>query len=190
MSNAITRSSMPEPHNMNKPQPERKSVFTTPWFQIFSEQQPDGGQPHYVIQGKDFVVMVAVTRQNRILLVRQYRPAVAAVTLELPAGHIEPGETPEQAARRELLEETGHEAETFTALATLSPSVARFTNRMYCFFAGDARPVTGPRPQGEAGVSLVLYEDGVRGLLDEKDFYSAPSCAALYLAALRGHLRL
>jgi ADP-ribose pyrophosphatase len=173
---------------MNEQQGKRKSVFATPWFQIFAEQPPAGGQPHYVIQGKDFVVIVAATRENRILLVRQYRPPVAAVTLELPAGHIEPGETPEQAARRELVEETGYEADSFKLLANLSPSVARFTNRMWCFFAGDARPVIGARPQGEAGVSLVLYEGGVHGLMDEKDFYSAPSCAALYLAALRGYL--
>ncbi len=122
---------------MNQQQGERKSVFATPWFQIFAEQPAAGGQPHYVIQGKDFVVIVA---------------------------------------------------DRFILLANLSPSVARFTNRMWCFFAADARPVTGARPQGEAGVGLVLYEGGVNGLLDEKDFYSAPSCAALYLAALRGHL--
>jgi ADP-ribose pyrophosphatase len=175
---------------MNKPQGDRKSVFATPWFQIFAEQPPDGGQPHYVIQGKDFVVIVAVSRQGSILLVRQFRPAVAALTLELPAGHIEPGETPEQAARRELLEETGHEADTFKLLTTLSPSVARFTNRMWCFFAADARPAVGAQAQGEAGVSLVLYDRGVRALIDDKEFYSAPSCVALYLAALRGELRL
>jgi ADP-ribose pyrophosphatase len=174
---------------MNKPRGERKSVFTTPWFQIFAEQASDGGQPHYLIEGKDFVVVAAVARQNRILLVRQYRPPVAAVTLELPAGHIEPGETPEEAARRELLEETGHEAATLELLANLSPSVARFTNRMYCFFAEDARPVIGAKPQGEAGLSLVLYDRRVQALIDEKDFYSAPSCAALSLAALRGRLK-
>ena len=173
---------------MNTPQGQRKRVFATPWFQIFAEEPPGGGQPHYSIQGKDFVVIVAVTPDNRILLVRQYRPAVAAMTLELPAGHVEPGETPEQAARRELLEETGYEAETFQSLSTMSPSVARFTNRMYCFFAGNATPSIGPVPQGEAGVGLVLYERGVRGLMEDKEFYSAPSCAALYLAALRGHL--
>jgi ADP-ribose pyrophosphatase YjhB (NUDIX family) len=179
---------MPEADNMNKPAVERTAVFTTPWFKVFAEQTSDEGKPHYVIQGKDFVVVVAATPDSRILLVRQYRPAVAAITLELPAGHVEPGETPEQAARRELLEETGYTADAFTPLATLSPSVARFTNRMFCFFAGNARPATGPIPQGEAGVSLVLYEQGVRGLMDDKEFYSAPSCAALYLAALRGHL--
>ena len=168
-------------------QGERTSVFTTPWFRIFAEQPPAGGQPHYVIEGKDFVVIVAVTRDNRILLVRQYRPPVAEVTLELPAGHIEPGETPEQAARRELREETGHEADNFKLLASLSPSVARYTNRMYCFFAADARPVINPTPEGEP-VSLVFYDRGARALIDDKEFYSAPSCAARYQAAQRGDL--
>jgi hypothetical protein len=60
---------------------------------------------------------------------------------------------------------------------------------MYCFFAEDARPVIGAKPQGEAGLSLVLYDRRVQALIDEKDFYSAPSCAALSLAALRGRLK-
>jgi ADP-ribose pyrophosphatase len=174
---------------MNTPSRDRETVFTTPWFQILTEPASDGGQPHYVIQGTDFVVIVAVTAQERILLVRQFRVAVAAETLELPAGHIDPGETPEQAARRELLEETGYTADTFQLLATVSPSVARFTNHMWCFLARDARPAAGAEVQREAGVDLVLYDRGVRGLIDEKEFYSAPACAALLYAVLRGGLK-
>jgi len=166
----------------------REIVFATPWFQILSETPPGGREPHYAIRGKDFVVIVAVTRENQILLVRQFRPAVRAVTLELPAGHIDPGETPEEAARRELIEETGFTAKAFKLLANLSPSVARFTNRMWCFFAANAEQAVGVEAQREAGVDLVLYDRGVRGLMDDKEFYSAPSCVALYLAALRGEV--
>jgi 8-oxo-dGTP pyrophosphatase MutT (NUDIX family) len=164
---------------------DRKTVFVTPWFQILAASAPDGGQPHYVIQGADFVVIVALTPQNQLLLVRQFRVAAAAVTLELPAGHVDPGETPEQAARRELLEETGYEADAFKLLGALSPSVARFTNHMWCFFAANARPAVGAETQREAGVDLILYERGIRALIEEKEFYSAPSCAALLLATLR-----
>jgi ADP-ribose pyrophosphatase len=95
---------------------ERKAVFATPWFQVLAAPAPDGGQPHYVIQGADFVVIVAVTESGQMLLVRQFRVTAAAVTLELPAGHVDPGETPEQSARRGLLEGTGYEADTFKLL--------------------------------------------------------------------------
>jgi ADP-ribose pyrophosphatase len=174
---------------MNQPSQHRETVFATPWFQVLAERAQGGGQPHYVIQGVDFVVIVAVTPQDQILLVRQYRAAVAEVTLELPAGHLDPGETPEQAARRELLEETGYEADGFELLGSLSPSVARFSNDMWCFFASGARPAPGTEIQREAGVDLVVYDRGVRGLIEEKDFYSAPNYAALLLAVLRGGLK-
>lgn len=61
---STARNSKGDLDTMNKPQGARKSVFATPWFQIFAEQSPDRGQPHYVIEGKDFVVVVAVTRQK------------------------------------------------------------------------------------------------------------------------------
>jgi ADP-ribose pyrophosphatase len=174
---------------MKKPSQPRETVLDTPWFQVLSERAEDGGKPHYVIQGLDFVVVVATTPKGDLLLVRQYRVAAGALTLELPAGHVDPGETPEQSARRELIEEAGYEADTFTLLGSLCPSVARFTNRMWVFYAPNARPVVGPNTQREAGVDLVLYERGVRGLIEEKDFYSSPNYAALLLAVLRGGLK-
>lgn len=171
------------------PGPSRETVFATPWFRVLAEQVQGEASPHYVIQGLDFVVIVALTPQNQLLLVRQFRVAAGAVTLELPAGHIDPGETPEQAARRELLEETGYEADKLELLASLSPSVARFTNRMWCFFAAGVKPAVVPQAQREAGVDLVLYDRGVGKLIEEKDFYSAPNYAALLLAVVRVGLK-
>src|ERR1039457_5923571 len=81
LSNRTVSGSAIEPDIMNKSPQDRKTVFATPWFQVLAAVAPDGGQPHYVIQGADFVVVVAVTKHNQILLVRQFRVAAAAVTL-------------------------------------------------------------------------------------------------------------
>jgi len=56
---------------------------------------------------------------------------------------------------------------------------------MWCFFAANARPAVGAETQREAGVDLILYERGIRALIEEKEFYNAPSCAALLQATLR-----
>ena len=129
-----------------------------------------------------------MTRKNELLLVRQFRHAVAEVTLELPAGHVEKGETPEQAARKELLEETGHVAEKFELLASLSPSTSRFTNRMWCYFAPDA--TAAPGATVESGLSCVRWSNGLKALLREPDFYSSGNWSALLAAVAQGKLKI
>ncbi len=167
----------------------REVVFATPWFKVLAEQPSGSTKPHYAITGNDFVVVVAVTAKSELLLVRQFRHAVRSVTLELPSGHVDPGESPEQAARRELLEETGYEAAVFQPLGALSPTVARYTNQFWCFFAADARPVAGVQIQPGEVEELILYKGGVGKLTQEREFYSAPNHAALCLAMARGFLK-
>jgi len=175
---------------MNQSTPDDKIVFTTPWFQILDRRPPGMDQPYYAIQSSDVVVIVAVNAQERLLLVRQFRPAVNMMTLELPAGHIEPGETPEDAARKELWEETGHEAGTLELLTKVSPSTARFTNPLWCFFASHIKPGSRRDLTREAGVEFLAYEHPLTSLLEEKEFISASSYAALFAAVLRGRLSI
>ena len=172
---------------MNGQKPERKTVFATPWFQV-QEAAGSGTFPNYSINSPDFVCIVAVTEQKELLLVRQFRHAVAEMTLELPAGHVEKGETPEQAARKELLEETGHIAEKFELLASLSPSTSRFTNRMWCYFAGDAKPAPGA--EIEAGLNCVRWSKDLKALMQEPDFYSTGNWATLMAAVAQGKLKI
>ena len=173
---------------MASPNPERKTVFATPWFQVLESAVAGQKFPNYAIQSPDFVVIIAVTERNELLLVRQFRHAVGALTLELPAGHVEKDETPAQSARKELLEETGYVADTFELLASLSPSPARFTNRMWCYFAANAR--RSPDAQIEAGLSCVHHTQGLAALLREPDFYSSGNWAALLAAVAQGKLKI
>lgn len=175
---------------MGQLNPEGEIVYRTPWFQILDRRPPGMDQPYYAIQSSDVVVIVALNDQGQLLLVRQFRPAVAMMTLELPAGHIEPGETPEDAARKELWEETGHETGTLELLTKVSPSTARFTNRLWCFFAPDVKPGSSQDLTREAGVEFRFYENPLTSLLAEKEFISATSYAALFAAVLRGKLSI
>ncbi len=167
--------------------PERKTVFTTPWFQV-QEAASGGKHPNYSINSPDFVTIVAVTEKNELLLVRQFRHAVAEMTLELPAGHVEKDETPEESARKELLEETGYLAEQFELLATLSPSTSRFTNRLFCFFAANAKPAPGS--EIETGLNCMRWTQDLKSLMQEPEFYSCGNWAALMAAVAQGKLKL
>jgi 8-oxo-dGTP pyrophosphatase MutT (NUDIX family) len=170
--------------------PMQKVVFDTPWFQIVERNPPDYLSPHYSLQTRDYVGIIAIDLSGCILLVRQFRPTLWEKTLEIPSGHVEEGQKPEEAARIELYEETGHEVDRMELLCDLSPDTGRIGNRMWCFFAGNARPTSNPNYQPEAGVDFVRYESGVRDLLQEKEFCSALNRAALFAAVEKGKIAL
>jgi ADP-ribose pyrophosphatase len=167
-----------------------KLVFDTRWFQVVARPFAGSSDPHYVINTTDFVSIIATNTEGRLILVRQFRPAVGRKTLELPSGHVEKGETPEEAARKELLEETGYVADKFEFLATASPAIGRFTNKMWTYFVTNARPTDDPKYQVEAGVELVLFNGSMRSLVLDEEFFSAVSHSALLAALAHGCVTL
>ncbi len=133
---------------------KRQNVFSTPWFDVVAKTVSGfGDDPFYSLRIYDYVAIVALTERHDILLVRQYRPAVEKFTLELPSGIIEPGEDPAEAARRELLEETGYAADHVEMLPALCTDSGRLANRIYGYFARDVKP-TGQTI--ESGLELIV----------------------------------
>src|SRR5579872_3649919 len=90
-------------------------VIDTPHLRLREDtvELPDGTivERYFVRESRGFVVIFALTPDRRVVLVRQYKHGIGRVVLELPAGAIDPGETPMETARRELSEETGYEAD-------------------------------------------------------------------------------
>ena len=131
---------------------------------------------------KDFSVVVAVTPSGDVLLCREYKHGARGLMYTLPAGFIEPGESPEQGARRELLEETGHAAPVFTPLGTflLVPDLA--AARGHVFLARDARAESAPHPDEDEEIEVrTVPLDRAAGYLED-----ASSLLAFQLA--RPHL--
>ena len=164
-------------------------VLDTKWFRVVAQAQPQG-EPYYMLELQDYVCVLAVTTARQVLLVRQFRPVVQRQTLELPSGHIEAGESPEDAGRRELLEETGYVAHQMELLGTLVPDVGRLANRMWCYFAADVTPSAGT-PEREPGVSVVeVPERDALRCVSDGTMDHALNLAALLLALTKGRLSL
>jgi len=97
---------------------------------------PDGRTgTREVVEYAGAVAIVPVNENGELLLVRQYRHAVGKTLLEIPAGKLEPGEEPAASARRELLEETGCEAERLTRLISFYSTPGFTTEKLHLFLA-------------------------------------------------------
>jgi len=100
-------------------------------------RSPRTGAVHdfYELRFPDWINVVPVTADGRVLLIRQFRAGTRQLTLEIPGGLVDPGETPLAAARRELREETGWDSDDWTALGAVLPNPAIQGNRCHTFLA-------------------------------------------------------
>jgi 8-oxo-dGTP pyrophosphatase MutT (NUDIX family) len=117
--------------------------------------------PFYRIDSADWVNVVPLTREGHVVMIRQYRHGTREVTLEVPGGMVDPGESPVAAAARELLEETGYRAERVEPIGHVSPNPALFGNRLHAFVARGAERVAEIHNEGreETQVELVRRRD-------------------------------
>jgi 8-oxo-dGTP pyrophosphatase MutT (NUDIX family) len=104
-----------------------------------------GADDFYVIDSPDWINVVALTDEDELVLIEQWRHGVEEITLEIPGGMVDPGETPAGAAERELVEETGYRAREWFHLGWVEPNPAIQTNRCHTFLARGARREEVPR---------------------------------------------
>lgn len=149
-----------------------ETVFNVPFVSIFrthSVREGDGKMAHfYRLHFPDWANIFAITPENEVVFVRQFRQGVMQFTLELPGGVMEPGEDPMEGAARELREETGYTADEWIRLDPVYPNPAIQDNRCTTFIAKNARRTqpTAFDPDEELEIELISLFDVPRRTLN------------------------
>jgi 8-oxo-dGTP pyrophosphatase MutT (NUDIX family) len=165
-------------------------VAREPWHTVRVDrvQLPSGKviPKYWISEHPPWVNVIAVTADERVVLIRQYRHGLGSVHFEIPAGTTDPGDASlESAARRELLEETGYGGGTWSLLMTLSANPALQNNLTYTFLAEGV--IAGPASPDESEdlrVHLVPLAD-IEELIETGAFVQALHTAPLLKLLLR-----
>jgi len=124
----------------------RESVYRIdePFLRIRCDtvELPDGEiiENYYVRESRGFAIVAAITPERRIVLVRQYKHGIGRITLELPAGMLDPGEAPDVCAIRELAEETGYAGEPPRLLRSLYADPTSSNGSFHVYLVENATP--------------------------------------------------
>lgn len=154
-------------------------------------EPPQGGpaREFYVVDAPDWINVVPVTAEGEVILIRQYRFGVHEITLEVPGGVCDPGEPPEETARRELLEETGYAVGELVPLGWVYPNPAVQNNRCHCYLARGCVRVGDPTPDPDEAFEVVTHPvPEVRRFLREGIMRHALVLTSFQLIELRGLL--
>ncbi|MBP5562253.1 MAG: NUDIX hydrolase [Muribaculaceae bacterium] len=164
---------------------ESRYVIERPWLtaRVDKVMLPDGriNPEHYVLEYPAWVNVLAITADDKFVFIRQYRHAFDEVLTELCAGVVEEGETPLEAARRELLEETGYGGGEWSLAMTIGQNPSICDNLTYCFTAvGVERLGDQNLDAGEDIEVVLLSRDEVRALLERDEMKQALMAAPLW----------
>jgi ADP-ribose pyrophosphatase len=166
---------------------ESSTVFSSPWLRVRKDLcRTNRGNvvDYYVIDRFSYVLVVALTAQSEVLVVRQYKHGAGQVVRELPAGYIEPGEDPLDCARRELREETGYQAERMEPLAVLFASPSSASHKAHFFLATGLYRIGGQELDANEKIAVekIDFAAAVHAAATRHLFQDLSSTTALLLA--------
>ena len=165
-----------------------RKLFSETWMTVRADtcQRPDGSivEPYYVYDFPEWVTAVALTKDGKVILERQYRHALGVTGLEIPGGCVDKTDASFEAAiARELLEETGYRFEKMEYLGKTSSNPSTNSNLMHMFLATGGEKVQ--EQQLDAGEEIEVLQvsiDEFVQLVKDKQFMQSMHLAAIYLA--------
>jgi ADP-ribose pyrophosphatase len=165
-------------------------IHKGPWATLRSDkcEMPDGTivDQYYVLEYPNWANAVALTEDNKIIMVRQYRHAAGIVSLEIPGGVIEDDEHPEAGMRRELLEETGYQFNEVELISTVYANPSTANNKTYCYLAKGGKKVQEQQLDDHEQLVVEEYSIAeVKQLLADNKIAQALHCTGLFYALMK-----
>ncbi|MFD2514892.1 NUDIX hydrolase [Pontibacter locisalis] len=165
-------------------------VFNEKWYTLRRDEVelPNGTvlDDYYVSVRPDVVLTFPLTEDNEVIFVRQYKHAAQGVFIELPGGVIDEHEDdPKDAARREMLEETGYSSDDMELVLEVIDNPTKDTNKIYFYMARNARKVAEQKLDETENIEVLKVPlDKVEGMIMNREIHVSGS-VALCLLALR-----
>lgn len=144
---------------------EKRASFERGDYTVFRVREDRAVSPtsgdefsFFVVEANDWMNIIPITEDGRIVCVHQYRHGTESVSLEIPGGVIDSGESALEAASRELLEETGYEAEHIEQIGVVAPNPAIQNNRCYTFLGTNVRKVRAQNLDAMEDIAVELVD--------------------------------
>jgi len=166
---------------------ESEYLFNEPWLTIRKEkcELPNGKimPAYYTLEYPSWVSALALTKDNKVVMVKQYRHGLGVISTELPGGVVDKGETPEVAIARELKEETGYVFESYELIGKICANPATTNNYMHMFIARGGEKVAEQSLDETEDVETVIYTiDEVKQLVKENKIVQALHTTTIFYA--------
>ena len=170
---------------------ESEYLIRRPWLTARRDRVklPTGVEipEYYILEYPDWVNVIAITKEGKFVLVRQYRHGIKETRYEICAGVCETGEEPLLSAQRELYEETGYGNGNWQEYMVVSANPSTHTNLTHCFLATDVELIDHQHLEATEDISVHLFTlEEVRTLLENNEIMQSLNAAPLwkYMASL------
>lgn len=166
---------------------KKKIIFSNEWIKLIKKRIKflyKGTGDYYSVEQRDYVYVLLQTSNNLFPMVKQYRHAINKYTLEFPSGLLEDKESPNECARREVMEETGHLVKRLIKLSTIYPDSGRLSNKVHMFYAKSDKKKIKKIDKNEEIKIFYYSKEQIKKLIKANKILHQPHIGLFYKALI------